>query len=267
MPRLDDGRIRTSDVVEDGVGESEEGGEARGGASSFAALLLREEVVRGLQKEGYHKPSPIQARAIPIGRFGADLIAQAKSGTGKTCMFAAIVLDALNLDLRHPQAIIVSPTRELAHQTRDVVRGIGSFMPGMVCHAFVGGLSTTEDVSLLQGGQAYCQICAGTPGRLRALLEMGALACEGVRQVVLDEADELLAEAFKAQVSILLSALPARKQVVAVSATYTPELLATVRALTRDPQEVLLTTNATASLQGVAQFRVALPPPPPRRGG
>ena len=180
----------------------------------------------------------LQARAIPIGRFGADLITQAKSGTGKTCMFAVIVLDTLKLDFRTPQAAIISPTRELAHQTRDVVRGIGTFMAGLGCEAFVGGMSTSDDVTLLTRPGACCHVVTGTPGRLRALIEMGALAVEGLRQLVLDEADVLLSDDFRPQIDVLFGILPLRKQVMAVSATYSKELLALVRGYMREPQEV-----------------------------
>jgi superfamily II DNA/RNA helicase len=262
MPRINDGRARTSDVDEnepDAAGSNDEAEESyqtttRGSApSNFSSLLLREEVVKGLEKEGYTRPSPIQARGIPIGKFGADLIAQAKSGTGKTCMFAVIILESLNLEFRSPQALVVAPTRELAHQTRDVIRSIGAFMQGLGCEAFVGGIATNDDVAMLQGASTCCHVVSGTPGRLRALIEVGALAVEGLRQLVLDEADVLLADAFRPQVDILFQALPQRKQVIAVSATYTPELLNIVRGYMRDPQEVRL-VKETASLKGVRQF-------------
>ena len=139
----------------------------------FKALMLSESVLEGLAEAGYVKPSPVQARAIPLGKFGADLIVQAKSGTGKTCMFSVIVLEALQLSHAAEQALVVSPTRELAHQTRDVIRSIGARLPKLGCEAFVGGIATEEDVALLSSTSKPCHVVVGTPGRLRALIELG----------------------------------------------------------------------------------------------
>jgi superfamily II DNA/RNA helicase len=167
MPKR--GGKRTSDVELD---DADAGGGTAGGAGQpataapprdFKALMLRDEVVRGLEHAGYERPSPVQARAIPLGKFGADLTIQAKSGTGKTCVFAVIVLESILLDFRAPQALVIAPTRELAHQTRDVIRSIGQFMVGLGCEAFVGGMSTDADVKALGPEAAACHVVAGTP--------------------------------------------------------------------------------------------------------
>ena len=255
MPKR--GGKRTSDVeIDDGEGA------AAGGAGQpltaalprdFKALMLRDEVVRGLEHAGYERPSPVQARAIPLGKFGADLTIQAKSGTGKTCVFAVIVLESILLDFRAPQALVIAPTRELAHQTRDVIRSIGQFMVGLGCEAFVGGMSTDADVKALAPEAAACHVVAGTPGRLRALIEMGALRLEGVRQLVLDEVDQLLAEGFRSQVEYFLAVLPTRRQMLAVSATFNKDLLEYLETIMHKPSMVSVVKDSVA-LKGVRQF-------------
>jgi len=242
--------------------------EVQGGAlpRDFKALMLRDEVLRGLEQAGYEKPSPVQARAIPLGKFGADLIIQAKSGTGKTCVFAVIVLESISLDFRAPQAMAIAPTRELAHQTRDVIRCIGQFMPGLGCQAFVGGMSTDVDVKALSLETSACHVVSGTPGRLRALIEMGALRLEGVRHLVLDEVDQLLAEGFRQQVEYFLTVLPTRRQVLAVSATFTKELLEYLGTIMHKPHMVSVVKDSVA-LKGVRQFFLDVLPPDHSAGG
>ena len=253
------GGKRTSDIE---VDENDDQAAAPTGADldgasalprDFKSLMLRDEVVRGLEQAGYERPSPVQARAIPLGKFGADLIIQAKSGTGKTCVFAVIVLESILLDFRAPQAIIIAPTRELAHQTRDVIRTIGQYMEGLGCQAFVGGMSTDLDVKALSAETSACHVVSGTPGRLRALIEIGALRLEGVRHLVLDEVDQLLAEGFRQQVEYFLAVLPTRRQMLAVSATFTKELLDYLGTIMHKPSMVSVVKDSVA-LKGVRQF-------------
>jgi ATP-dependent RNA helicase DDX20 len=268
MPKRGGGK-RTSDVEIDenaefffaGAGEASSAGASSGTLPrDFKALMLRDEVVRGLEQAGYEKPSPVQARAIPLGKFGADLVIQAKSGTGKTCVFAVIALESISLDFRAPQVIIIAPTRELAHQTRDVIRSIGQYMPGLECHAFVGGMSTDLDIKALSLETAACHIVSGTPGRLRSLIEMGSLRLEGVRHLVLDEVDQLLAEGFRQQVEYFLGVLPTRRQVLAVSATFTKELLSYLDTIMHKPHMVSVVKDSVA-LKGVRQFFFDVHPP------
>ena len=209
----------------------------------FAELSLSPPILRGLAEHGFTQPSPIQSCAIPLGRFGVDLIAQAKSGTGKTLVFVAIALELVQPNDPGPQALIVSPTREITLQSRDVCRAIGSHMPGLVCHAFVGGTPMKMDVKQC----AMCSIACGTPGRLVGLLLCEALVASRVRLLVLDEADKLCDEGFESQLRYLLTALPQRKQSLAFSATYPPALLETLRASMRSPLMVSLLPHTEQS--------------------
>ena len=226
VARMDIGRserVRSSDVT------STE-------AIEFSELQLSDAVLRGLAEAGFERPSPIQAKAIPLGRFGIDLIAQAKSGTGKTVVFAAIALEAVHTQSSGPQALVVAPTREVALQSRDVCRVIGSHLSQLSCHAFVGGTPMRTDKAIA----GSCHIACGTPGRLVALLLCEAMLASRVRLLVLDEADKLLESGFEQQLRYLLTALPERKQTLAFSATYPDSLLQALRASMRNPFTISL---------------------------
>ena len=205
-------------------------------ALTFAELDLSAPVLRGLAEAGFEQPSPIQARAIPLGRFGVDLIAQAKSGTGKTVVFAVIALELARPNQPAPQVLIVAPTREIALQSRDVCRQVGAHVRGVQCHAFVGGTPVRTDKALA----TTCHLACGTPGRLVGLLLSEALVADRVRLLVLDEADKLCDDNFEDQLRYLLTALPQRKQALAFSATYPAHLLAALRASMRDPLTISL---------------------------
>ena len=134
---------------------------------SFSDLRLSPDILQGLEAAGYVSPSPIQLAAIPLGRFGVDLIAQAKSGTGKTCVFDVIALESLNLNVRQPQVLIVAPTREIANQIQSVISRIGKYMVDqdqnpLSCHTFIGGMPLNKD----KKNADSCQIVIGTPGTL-----------------------------------------------------------------------------------------------------
>ena len=215
-------------------------------AVEFSELQLSDAVLRGLAEAGFERPSPIQAKAIPLGRFGVDLIAQAKSGTGKTIVFAAIALEAVQRDGGGPQALIVAPTREVAIQSRDVCRLIGSHLRYLSCHAFVGGTPIRGDMALADS----CQLACGTPGRLVGLLLSESLLASRVRLLVLDEADKLLESGFESQLRYLLTALPERKQTLAFSATYPDELLEALRANMRSPLTLSLLPPPDAAALG-----------------
>ena len=171
---------------------------------AFDELGISAPVLRGLAESNFVRPAPIQAQAIPIAQLGVDLIAQAQSGTGKTCAFAVVALELLQPGAPAPQALIVEPTREIATQVRDVCRAVGAHVPGRSCHAFIGGTSTRADGELAQS----CALACGTPGRIAALLLNETLIAAHVRLLVLDEADKLLEAGFESQLRYLLTALP-----------------------------------------------------------
>ncbi|XP_029910747.1 putative ATP-dependent RNA helicase DDX20 [Myripristis murdjan] len=216
----------------------------------FGSLLLSPAVLQGLAAAGFQKPSPIQLKAIPLGRCGLDLIVQAKSGTGKTCVFCTIALDSLVLENHTTQVLVLAPTREIAVQIHSVVMAIGSAMEGLECHVFIGGRPVSQDKPHLK----KCHIAVGSPGRIKQLIELGMLSTASIRLFVLDEADKLLEEgSFQEQINWIFSSLPVNKQMLALSATYPESLAQHLARYMREPTFVRLNPN-DPGLKGLKQY-------------
>ncbi|KAM3871738.1 putative ATP-dependent RNA helicase DDX20 [Diretmus argenteus] len=216
----------------------------------FNSLLLSQPVLDGLAAAGFQKPSPIQIKAIPLGRCGFDLIVQAKSGTGKTCVFCTIALDSLILENTTTQVLVLAPTREIAVQIHLVVMAIGCAMEGLECHVFIGGRPVSQDKLHLK----KCHIAVGSPGRIMQLIELGMLSTASIRLFVLDEADKLLEEgSFQDQINWIFSSLPVNKQMLALSATYPEALAQHLAHYMREPTFVRLNPN-DPGLKGLKQY-------------
>ena len=234
-------RARTDDVIARastrGDGET---ATASTSSASFTDLHLDAELTRALRRCGFDAPSPIQLSCVPLGRFGCDIIAQAKSGTGKTMTFVVIALERVDAERRRTQALTLAPTREVAVQSHDCfVELIEKFKEsddargGIQTCVLVGGLPVKEDRARLA---SQPHVVVGTPGRTRQMLEEGAMACDGTRLLILDEADALLTGTFERDVLFAYSMLPERKQVCAFSATYSKTLLRDLEQLMRSPK-------------------------------
>uniref|UniRef100_A0A3Q3WQ11 RNA helicase n=1 Tax=Mola mola TaxID=94237 RepID=A0A3Q3WQ11_MOLML len=216
----------------------------------FGSLLLSKAVLDGLSASGFQKPSPIQLKAIPLGRCGLDLIVQAKSGTGKTCVFCTIALDSLVLDNPATQVLVLAPTREIAVQIHSVVMAIGCAMEGLECHVFIGGRPVSQDKLHLK----KCHVAVGSPGRIKQLIELGMLSTTSIRLFVLDEADKLLEEgSFQEQINWIFSSLPENKQMLALSATYPESLAQYLTRYMREPTFVRLNPG-DLGLKGLKQY-------------
>lgn len=220
----------------------------------FNGMYLSDHVLQGLKSSGFERPSPIQLAAIPLGRCGLDLVVQAKSGTGKTCVFAVIALEMVNVSAPTTQVLVIAPTREIAVQITQVINAIGSAMLQLRAFTFIGGIHLSEDIAKLN----CCHIAVGTPGRLTQLVEQGLLKVDNIRLLVLDEADQLLTGQFAESVVHLASALPLNKQVIGLSATYTEDVAKVAEGLMRSPNHVRLGRDSPALL-GVNQFVRLLP--------
>ncbi|XP_043975820.1 probable ATP-dependent RNA helicase DDX20 [Gambusia affinis] len=216
----------------------------------FGSLLLSQAVLDGLSSAGFQKPSPIQLKAIPLGRCGLDLIVQAKSGTGKTCVFVTIALESLILENPSTQVLVLAPTREIAVQIHSVVMAIGCAMEGLECHVFIGGRPVSQDKAHLK----KCHVAVGSPGRIKQLIELGMLSTGSVRLFVLDEADKLLEEgSFQEQINWIFSSLPVNKQMLALSATYPESLAQHLTRYMNEPTFVRLNPS-DLGLKGLKQY-------------
>jgi len=187
---------------------------------SFASLGLSEARVRHLEKAGFDTPTPIQAQAIPHLLSGRDVVGLAQTGTGKTAAFSLPILEQVNLNQPTVQALILTPTRELALQVYQSIRSLSSDRRLWVLPVY-GGQAIDAQINRLQRG---AQIVVGTPGRVLDLLKRGDLVLNDLNWLVLDEADEMLNMGFIQDVEKILSKAPAQRQTAFFSATMDPTI-------------------------------------------
>ncbi|EGG21601.1 DEAD/DEAH box helicase domain-containing protein [Cavenderia fasciculata] len=220
---------------------------------TFESIHLREDLLRGIYGFGFEKPSAIQQRAIVPIIKGRDTIAQAQSGTGKTATFSIGALQSVDVSIKNPQVIILSPTRELAQQIQKVVMALGGFMSVQV-HSFVGQKTISEDVRRLEQG---VHIASGTPGRVIDLISRKALNTRQIKMLILDEADEMLSLGFQQQINDVYRYLPPATQIVLVSATLTQDVVSMTERFMTDPVRILLKRDEL-TLEGIKQFFVSV---------
>jgi len=212
-------------------------------------------LMRGIYGYGFEKPSPIQQKSILSIMDGRDVIAQAQSGSGKTGAFATGVLSRMRLDVKHPQALIIAPTRELAKQIHDVVKDLATQMTGLNVQLLIGGTSTEDDVADLKANGP--QVLIGCPGRVHDIMRRQPAIGRGMQMLVLDEADEMLSAGFNEQIYNIFQQLNTNVQVCLFSATMPDELHSLSDKFMRDPVRILVKSEML-TLEGISQFHVAL---------
>lgn len=223
--------------------------------NSWEELNTKLPLLRGIYATGFERPSPIQRKAILPIFNKRDVIAQAQSGTGKTACFAIGVLENIDLTLKKTQAIILSPTRELSIQTKDVLDQIGRLFPELTTQLLIGGTIIREDIRLLEENTPHVVI--GCPGRIHDMLKRNKLSNKNISMLVFDEADELLSDGFKTQVYNIFQFMPQNIQVVLFSATIPQELYKLTEKFMRDPVKILVKSEQL-TLEGIRQYYVGL---------
>lgn len=211
---------------------------------TFTAFDFRPELLKGILAEGYAQPTPIQAQAIPALLRGEDIIGCAQTGTGKTAAFALPLLQKLDLSQRQLQALIITPTRELAEQIVQNIRAYAQFMPRLRCLSIYGGVGITPQINELKKG---AQIVVATPGRLLDHLQQKNLDLSTIEYLVLDEADRMLDMGFLPDVRRIMKQVPAERQTLLFSATMPPEIEKLARTFTRNAQLVMVAPRNTAA--------------------
>ena len=206
----------------------------------FTSLGLSPDLVRAAGELGFSTPTPVQTEAIPLILRGADVLASAQTGSGKTGAFGLPLLQRLLQGQAHTprrvRALVLVPTRELAAQVGEVLRSLGSRLPQKLKIAVLfGGVSINPQMMGLRGG---ADVVVATPGRLLDLLEQNALKLASVETLVLDEADRLLDLGFADELQRLLALLPAQRQNLFFSATFPPAVQQLAATLLRDPVRV-----------------------------
>jgi ATP-dependent RNA helicase DeaD len=202
-----------------------------GGFESFG---LQEPILRAIGELGYEEPTPIQAKTIARMMHGDDVIAQAQTGTGKTAAFALPIIDRMDVSQRLPQALVLTPTRELAVQVAEAFHSYGKYA-GVTVLPVYGGQPIDRQLRVLNRG---VHVVVGTPGRLLDHIERGTLQLDHVRTVVLDEADEMLAMGFIEDIEAILKETPAERQTALFSATIPRQIAELARRYMREPQRI-----------------------------
>lgn len=205
--------------------------------SEFSRFGLRPEILSALEAMGFHTPSPIQKAAIPELMLGRDLVGQARTGTGKTAAFGLPLLHCLDPAERRPQALVLTPTRELALQVAEALASFSSQLPQVRVLALYGGADFREQMLQLRRG---VQVVVGTPGRVMDHMRQGTLDLSGLTTLVLDEADEMLRMGFIESVEWVLEQLPSQRQVVLLSATMPAAIRRLSNRYLRTPAEITI---------------------------
>lgn len=213
---------------------------------TFKELGLRQEILTALTALGFEKPTPIQEKAIPhLLSSENDLIALAQTGTGKTAAFSLPILEKLDPDNPHIQALVLSPTRELCLQICRDIETYSDKMKKVSTVAVYGGAGIRDQIRALERG---VQVVVGTPGRTLDLIERKKLKLGDIRFLVLDEADEMLSMGFQESLDAILSVTPEEKQTVLFSATMPKEIRQIAKKYMHQPEEIsVIVENKSAT--------------------
>lgn len=205
---------------------------------SFESLGLSKALLKAIQEKGYTTPSPIQEKAIPHILEGKDVLASAQTGTGKTAGFTLPILQFLS-ETKHPKyrplrALVLTPTRELAAQVYDNVREYSKYVNIKSAVVF-GGVKPASQIAILKKG---VDILVATPGRLLDLHDRKAVSFKRIDVLILDEADRMLDMGFARDLNKLISFMPAKRQNLLFSATFSKEIKKLAEGILRNPVEV-----------------------------
>lgn len=209
----------------------------------FSDLNLAEPLLRALEDVGYENPTPIQAQTIPFLLEGRDLLGQAQTGTGKTAAFALPVLSGIVLSRPVPQALILTPTRELAIQVAEAFHRYAEYLRGFHVLPIYGGQGYGTQLRMLKRG---VHVVVGTPGRVMDHMRKGTLSLGGLQCLVLDEADEMLRMGFIDDVEWILDQAPENRQVALFSATMPAPIRRIAQKHLNSPAEVTIQTKTSA---------------------
>jgi ATP-independent RNA helicase DbpA len=203
--------------------------------TAFSSLTLPPALLANLDTLGYQRMTPIQARGLPLILKGQDLIAQAKTGSGKTATFGIGLLAPLNPRYFGCQALVLCPTRELADQVAKEIRRLARSADNIKVLSLCGGVPLGPQIASLEHG---AQIIVGTPGRLQQHLDKGSLRLDGLNTLVLDEADRMLDMGFIDSIAAIIARTPERRQTLLFSATYPPGIEQIATRFMRQPQRI-----------------------------
>ncbi|NLO77854.1 MAG: DEAD/DEAH box helicase [Methanomicrobiales archaeon] len=201
----------------------------------FSTFPISTEIIKAIEDMGFEEPTPIQVQAIPFILEGRDVTGQAQTGTGKTAAFAVPALQAVDLDSKQTQIIVLSPTRELTIQTAEEFNLLAKYMKNVHILPVYGGQPIERQFRALKVG---VQIVVGTPGRVLDHLDRGTLSLSHIKMVVLDEADQMLDMGFREDIEKILAETPKERQTVLFSATIPDPIKEISRRFQKNPEFV-----------------------------
>ncbi|CAM3402848.1 DEAD/DEAH box helicase [Marinicrinis lubricantis] len=219
--------------------------------AQFSSLGIRQELIEALRIGGITSATPVQLQAIPVILSGKDTMAQAQTGTGKTLAFVLPILEKIQLDKPYIQALIVTPTRELAIQITDEIQKLAGAVGAKVLAAY-GGQDVEAQIRKLKNPP---HIVVATPGRLLDHLRRDTLRISGVSMLVLDEADQMLHMGFLPGVEAIIEQTPETRQTLLFSATLSGQVRQLAQNYMRRPQDIRIEGKQT-TLEGIKQMAV-----------
>src|SRR5690554_5937839 len=220
-------------------------------AITFADLGLSDQVLRAIKDVGYETPSAIQEATIPVLLSGRDVVGLAQTGTGKTAAFALPILSRLDATQKKPQALVLSPTRELALQVCESFEQYAAHLRGVHVLPVYGGQAYGVQLSALRRG---VHVVVGTPGRIMDHLAKGTLDLSELKYLVLDEADEMLKMGFAEDVETILADTPDDKQVALFSATMPAQIRRISKQYLNDAEEITVKAKTTTSANTTQRY-------------
>ena len=205
----------------------------------FEDLELKPQILRAIKDMGFEEATPIQSQAIPAVISGVDVIGQAQTGTGKTASFGIPLLQKVDPTIKKTQAIVLSPTRELAIQSTEELHKLSKYMHGVKILPVYGGQDISRQIKALKGGVS---IVIGTPGRIMDHLRRKTIKCDEIKTIVLDEADEMLNMGFREDIETILEYMPSEdRQTVLFSATMPKPIMDITRKYQHDAKHIKIT--------------------------
>ena len=211
----------------------------------FIELGIRHDIVNAISELGFENPTPIQKEAIPALLSGSnDFVGLAQTGTGKTAAFGLPLLELLDFEENHPQALVLCPTRELCLQIANDLKNYAKNMPNVHVVAVYGGANISDQLRQIKRG---VQIVVATPGRMLDIINRKAINFSEVQYVVLDEADEMLNMGFQEDIDDILSTTPEDKKTWLFSATMPSEVRRIAKKYMTDPYELTMGERNTGN--------------------
>jgi ATP-independent RNA helicase DbpA len=221
--------------------------------TDFSGLKLIEPLQRAVAEVGYLEMTPVQAESLPGILAGRDVVAQARTGSGKTAAFALGLLSTLDATAVRLQGLVLCPTRELADQVSREIRRLARFMPNVKVLTLCGGVPLRPHLASLAHEP---HIVVGTPGRILELIQKEALPLQAVKVLVLDEADRMLDMGFTDDINSIIEATPQQRQTLMFSATIPQSIREISRRLQRNPLDVTVASEPEESLIEQTFFEV-----------